>query len=63
MSNFGEQGINHLPRLDRLASGRFRSDGILCVAGLKLCKDHNIETAYDPLQGGWVPESAGEARL
>jgi RimJ/RimL family protein N-acetyltransferase len=44
------------PSLDAiLMAGRYRSDGILCNTGLSLCKEHGIATAFDPLQGGWVP--------
>lgn len=45
-----------VPVLDAIMmSGRYRSDGILCTAGRSLCKEHGIATAFDPLQGGWVP--------
>ena len=47
------------PSLDAiLARSRYRSDGVLCNTGLSLCKTNGIETAFDPLQGGWIPSHA-----
>lgn len=46
---------NAQPLADGFLSDQLRSDGILCDMGLSMCRTRGIATAFDPLQGGWVP--------